>query len=92
MLEREIALVEQLLHNPHCRCETCISWERIKKFLVEGQKPSTNSGSPKLPLEIVEAGKRLHIVDAVGKLSNREYASGAVAMYELLERQLRAGA
>ena len=45
---------------------------------------------PKLPLDIVEASKRLRIVDAVGKLSKTGYAFGAMAMYELLERQLSA--
>jgi hypothetical protein len=31
-----------------------------------------------------EAAKQLHLVDAVGRLSNNDYASGAMVMHELL--------
>ena len=69
------------------------AWQQIAAKLVEGQKPSTNTGSPKLPtLEqlwnmMIETGE----ISSLGLEMNTN-AQVVKLAYDCMCRQLRAGA
>jgi hypothetical protein len=90
-MENALGLLKEVCEEHGAMCYL-VAYDTISTALAEALKPSHNTGmlvTPKLPLELVEAAKQLHIVDAVGQLSVREFSAGAVAMYNLLERQLQ---
>ena len=57
----------------------------VKKFT------STNTGSPKLPLDIVELKQYLNLYEA-SDYADYDNSVGACSFVEFIERQLRAGA
>jgi hypothetical protein len=62
-------------------------------FVVAPTQPATNTGSPKLPLERHEVYAKLDcpIIDNEG-IATERYRDIVDDVYNLLERQLRAGA
>lgn len=53
MLE-DVAYIDRIISyvSPKPNGKTTLAWERIKKALVEGQKPATNSASAEIALVV----------------------------------------